>query len=128
MKRIKYVLCFLILTNVFATDYIFIMGDEKITFSAYKDEHLLISKNACKINKELSKAQCDAYGKWKKLSKKDLPPMASFGGANPGTDICLQLEGTLARGVTGDTEEYFCKFSDDSMVSLGSLYYKAAFN
>ena len=114
---------FLLLISAIAqAETVFFSVDGKKT-EFYRDagRHFMISKDCVKKGDAL---RCDAY---QALSKASLRGQTLKGGANPGAVICSR---GLGRDVVvgkdeQENENSFCRFSDGSLVSSGSLTYYA---
>lgn len=104
-----------------AAEQSFELGGKQVNFFRSEEKHLTVSRGCLKSNGSLS---CQAY---ESLSKASLDGLESknSGGANPGARICdseLKGEVVIGRDKSGN-ENSFCRFSDGSLVSSGTLMY-----
>lgn len=108
----KYLILFLISTHVFATDTIYRIKDRSVIMS---QENGVIANRDCFKNK----SSCQA---WKQASKHAKDKHHSSG-KNPWAEKCKHvLKGEVVIGTDeSQNENSFCLFSDQSVISCGSL-------
>lgn len=88
-------------------------------FVRLEKDDFLISK-ACAIS------DCAAR---KELNRASTIGLNLSGGANPGAKICRKISGDVVIGLdTAENQVSFCRFSDGSMISSGSVYSAALKN
>lgn len=94
----------------------FYQGEDEVVFIENKNLNYIYSKNCLKNN-------CLALKSIQNLPRKI---NVTSGGANPGAIFCTDnLSGTLIKFKDKMNNEItFCKFNDDSMISVGSILQK----
>ncbi len=112
----------LVTTKAHAEISIYKMGERFLSFEVISEENILINESC--------KKKCLAYKSLSALSFKSIQSSDLEGGKNPGAVLCkkiLSSQVLYLKDLNGN-ENSFCLFSDQSIISNGSLYGRAALN